>query len=116
MTTHFSTLIDKTFTMLGRWRGQRAIMLELTRSHASLRIILGGDDYLTTNLVIACIGPIYICGPTQWKDAAIEIQTITLDSGREGVVIQDEANGVRIVAESVEVRENVKLQNAPPRL
>jgi hypothetical protein len=84
------------------------MMEELTKSHSTLTIVLGNEVY-GKNLVISCLGPLHICGPTQWEDSRIALRPTLLDSGKEGIVVIDEGSGVRIVAESIEVRENVNL-------
>lgn len=55
------------------------------------------------NLTIGCHAE-YICGPTAWENADIEI-SIEPDVGW---VIQDRAAGVRIVGGPVSLAENVK--------
>ena len=107
MTTYRETLVRKTASMVVRWHGHRARMLELTTSHATLRIVVGDDTY-GKNLLISCIDPLYICGPVRWEDSAITLEAPQLDSGEEGIAIIDMANGVRVLAGSVEVAENVK--------
>ena len=99
--------IKKTASMVARWQGHRARMLELTTSHASPTILVGDETY-GRNLLIACLGPLHICGPVQWESSTISLEVVSLDSGEAGIVVVDEPNGVRIVAESFEVKENVK--------
>jgi hypothetical protein len=83
-------------------------MLELTRSQATLSVVVLGEQY-GQNLVISCLSPEYICGPTSWGDSEIRISIVRLAAGAEGVALIDERNGVRITAESLEVKENVKV-------
>lgn len=106
--TYLESEIHKTASILKRWQGRLATMSELTSSHSSLRIIIHGDNY-GQNLVIACLGPEYICGPTTWSDSCVILKTVELKSGQEGVVLIDENHDVKIIAESFEVKENVKL-------
>ncbi len=82
-------------------------MLELTRSHATLSIILFGDER-DSNLVIYCIGPEHISGPITWDDSEIVIEAAQLQSGREGIALIDKKHGVRLTADSFEVKENVR--------
>ena len=102
------TRIAKTAKMVRRWHGRLARMYELTFSHTTLTVLVYGDTP-RENLVISCPGPEYIQGPTQWENSRIVLQTTTLPSGDEGIVLLDEENGVRVEAGSFEVRENVKL-------
>ena len=107
MSTYLETLVKKTASMVDRWQGRRARMLVLTSSHTTLRIVVGDDTY-GKNLLISCIDPLYICGPVRWEDSAITLEATQFDSGEEGIAIIDMANGVRVLAGSVEVAENVK--------
>lgn len=107
MATYLETIVRQTASMVERWHGHRARMAELTKSHSTLRIVVG-DEIFGKNLVISCLGPLYIRGPTQWQGAVIALKPIKLDSGKQGIAVVDESNGVRVVADSVEVKENVK--------
>lgn len=93
--------------MLARWHGQRARMLSLTSSHCTLRILVEGEVD-GANLLISCIGPIRICGPTNWNQSAIYLQPISLETGDEVIQVIDDSCGLKVIAESVEVAENVK--------
>lgn len=59
-------------TLLRRWDGSIARMWELTVSHRTLRIRLEQHGRVG-NLMIACIGPEFIHGPTEWNDAHVEV-------------------------------------------
>jgi hypothetical protein len=83
-------------------------MLELTRTHPTVSVVVNGQEY-GRNLVISCLAPEYISGPTRWEDSEIRISIVQLAGGAEGIALIDEGNGVRITAESFEVKENVKL-------
>lgn len=107
MTTYLETLVKKTASMVDRWQGRRARMLALTSSHTTLRIVVG-DDIYGENLLISCLAPVYICGPVQWESSAIALEPTQLESGEQGIAVVDKAKGVRVLAESFEVRENVK--------
>lgn len=106
--TFLNSQIRKTASMVKRWQGRLATMSELTRSHPSLRIVIHGESY-GQNLVISCLAPVYICGPTKWNDSMIILKTVQLESGEEGIALIDENHKVKIIAESFEVRENVKM-------
>ncbi len=58
---------------------------------------------------ICCVEPQHICGPTKWSNSNITLNAIRVESEAEQVIIADERNGVRIIAESFEMKENVKL-------
>jgi hypothetical protein len=107
MTFH-ETLISKTAKMVARWHGRQARMLELTKSHVMLRIVVASDD-LKKNLVISCLGPEHIDGPTIWNDSEMVIEVARLKSGEAGIAVVDRKNGLRVVAESFEVKENVQI-------
>jgi hypothetical protein len=105
--TYLEALVSKTSKVVERWHGRQASMLELTKSHATMSVVVLGQEY-GQNLVIACLSPEYICGPTNWSDSEIRISVVQLTAGAEGIALIDEKNGVRITAESFEVKENVK--------
>jgi len=52
-------------------------------------------------------GSNFIHGPTQWSNSAIALQVVVPEPGTVGVMLVDEVNDVRVIAESVEVKENV---------
>lgn len=106
--TYLESVISKTVKIVERWHGHPARMLELTRSHATMSVVVFGQKY-GNNLVISCLSPEYICGPTSSCDSEIKIAFVQLNAGSEGIALIDEKNGVRITAESFEVKENVKL-------
>lgn len=106
--TFLDTLIAKTEKIVARWQGRQARMLELTKSHAMLRIVVTCDEP-EQNLVIACLGPEHIIGPTSWTDNELAIESTKLKSGEEGIAVVDKKNGLRVVAESFEVKENVRI-------
>ena len=106
--TYLQSLVEKTRSMILRWRGQNVTFRDLSASHPILNVVATRKE-CPGNLVIACLEPKYICGPTKWSDADLSLQVTILPSGEERVVLLDEKNGVRVVTESVEVKENVKL-------
>ena len=93
--------------MIERWQGQPGKMHELTKSHSTLRIVVTGEDY-GKNLVIACLDPMFISGPTRWDNSQLEIR-ITESNSEEVVAIVDKHNGLKIISGSFEVKENLKL-------
>ncbi len=94
--------------LIGRWQGRPARMLELTKSHAMLIIVVTCNE-ADKNLVIACLGPEHINGPTSWSESELTIECTILQSGREGIAVVDKKNGVRVVGESFEVKEDVRI-------
>jgi hypothetical protein len=88
-------------TLLRRWKGANARLAELTRSLRSLRIelsVAGRPGYLR----IACVDPLFIHGPTEWKDADLEVQ---LQPTGE-YLITDASVGLQVRAGNVEVSEH----------
>jgi hypothetical protein len=75
----------------------------------SLDIVVQGEG-AGTNLLIACIDPVFICGPVEWNSSHIALRPCSLGNGVEGAELVDEAAGVRIVSHTFEVKENVKLK------
>lgn len=105
---YLEELIARTENLVRRWHGRNATMQELTKSHSILTVVILGKDR-GENLVIYCISPEHICGPVNWPDSAIQMITVQLVAGTPGVALVDERSGVRITAESFEVKENVRM-------
>jgi hypothetical protein len=87
-------------TLLGRWRGARARMRELTASHQMLTVRLERPGS-SGNLHISC-SPIHIRSPVTWSNCDIDVALT--DEGQW--IIKVAAAGVEILAEHVEVKEN----------
>ena len=103
--------ISRCEKMLARWRGKPA------RVHAPhetqvpcVDAIVFGDEP-GKNLLVACIDPRSVAGPREWGNSHIILRPVTLDNGEEGVELLDEANEVRIVSGTFEVKENVKFRS-----
>lgn len=77
-------------------------MSDLTSSHRTLWIVLRQDGRPGC-LDVACIDPLFIHGPIQWRDAQIIIDM----HGNDGFLVTDSAADVRIITGSVEVAEHV---------
>ena len=105
--TYFESLINKTKKMVKRWHGYPAEMNELTKSHSILRIVVYGEEF-GKNLVIVCLEPLFIYGPTKWENSSLEIRSAQ-QNGEDIIIIEDVENGVKIISGSFEVKENVKL-------
>jgi hypothetical protein len=89
-------------TLLRRWDGSIARMWTLTSSHKTLSLRLEQPGR-AGNLLIACIDPEFIHGPTQWTDAHVEI----VRRGDE-FSVNDQRAGVEIHMVHVEVMEYAK--------
>jgi hypothetical protein len=89
-------------TLLNRWRGGRAKFWRYTVSLCGfvIRIERAG---VRGNLEIACSAD-FICGPVQWDNADIDIR----HEPDVGFVIEDRGAGVRVIAATVSLAENVK--------
>jgi hypothetical protein len=108
--TFIEKQIARSETMLARWHGKHAKMHELAKlAVKSLRVVVSGEE-TGKNLFIACIDPIFICGPVEWNNSHMVLRPCILDDGEEGAELLDEANQVRIVCHTFEVKENVKLK------
>lgn len=83
-------------------------MYQLSRSLRTLTIVIIAGNDLNQNLTVHLIEPLFISGPTEWTGNEASIETVSLETGREGVAFVDQKNGVRVVAETFEVAENVK--------
>jgi hypothetical protein len=106
--TFIEKRIARSEKMLARWRGESASI------HGPRGIEIRCVDVVVSggvpgkNLLVACIDPISVSGPREWSNSHIILRPVTLDEGDEGVELLDEANGVRIVSGTFEVKENVK--------
>src|SRR4051794_26426102 len=83
-------------TLLARWAGATARMCEMTHSHPTLKIELWHPDR-KGRLLISCICPEFIHGPTVWSDAHIVVGFADADSW----IVSDERADMRIRAGSV---------------
>ena len=92
-------------TILSRWRGGHARIWELTTSHATLtiRVEIPGRH---GNLRVACLGPLFIQGPYEWSNCDLRV-----DWDGTSFVVYDDAAGLEVVTESVEIAENRKPLN-----
>ena len=98
--------IYKTKKMVERWHGSDVILLELTQSHRTIRVVCGLE--YGKNLVISCLEPVHICAPIQWSNSCIRIERVPFDADKNGIVLIDDQNEVKITAFAFEVRENVR--------
>ena len=87
-------------TLLGRWRGAVAQVIELTTSHPTLRLSLQFPNR-SGYLLVACIDPQHIEAPITWSDAHVEI----VADDQDGYIVVDREAGVRIGTGGVEVKE-----------
>ena len=92
-------------TFLSRWIDADALMLELTVSIKTLKIVLTVEGR-SGNLIVFCGDPDWISGPVRWPGAHIEV----IDDGRPGggFVVRDQAVGFEVRCGTVEIKENVK--------
>jgi hypothetical protein len=87
-------------TIFSRWSGAEARLVELTTSHATLRIearFLKRPGHLR----ISCIEPMFIHAPVAW---VVEKLSVSLNSAGE-FELKDTAESVHIVAGKVEIAE-----------
>src|SRR5688572_6372536 len=90
-------------TLLSRWRGAHARMVELTESIRTLSIKLRREEQ-PGHLLVACVYPLFVHGPIEWSDADI---TVALH-GTDGFVVTDSRADVRVITGSVEIKEFVR--------
>lgn len=96
MVRHFPTLLK-------RWAGGTAKVVELTTSHATLTIRVE-DPQRDGNLQILLAPPKYYRGPFRWQNCDIHI---SLNNSLEFVICDPNAE-VEIVTEHIELVENAK--------
>lgn len=108
MSTYYEERIRKTKSMIDRWCGRPARLLQLTKSHATLDILVFEDGMtsLAKNLLISCLEPISIRAPTYWDDCDIEIVLSSRADAK--IALLDLKADVEIHASAFEVREHVK--------
>lgn len=106
---YFEKTITTARTFLGRWEAANAEMLEMSRHHKCLRILIHHED-TARNLLISCLDPVSIKGPVRWSRCHLRVATAALPGQEEpGFMIADASAGVEIVCGGIEVRENVRL-------
>lgn len=88
-------------TLLGRWRGGRARLWSYTVSHTTLTIRVERPG-ASGHLDVTCSAD-FISGPVAWENAELKITP----GPDRGVIIEDRAAGLRVVAGTVTVTEHV---------
>jgi hypothetical protein len=87
--------------LLHRWHGQRAVLLELTTSHRSIRIRVS-DSPDGSYLTIACLGPLSMSGPLQFEN--FHLGARLRDDGI--YMVYDSENDFSLLCEHAEVSEH----------
>lgn len=96
-------------TFLSRWGDAHAQMYELTVSIKSLRLVIHRPNS-PGNLLLACLGPIFIKGPVRWQNCDVQVDLVSLpDNEGMGYRVYDETVGFEVICGALEVAENVKL-------
>jgi hypothetical protein len=103
-------LLKSCSTFLARWKDADALLWELTSSHKSLTIVLtrAGSH---GNLVLACLGPVWLHGPVRWERSDLSVSEARLPDGGDGFRVSDRGSQVEILCEAVEIAENRKLRH-----
>ena len=89
-------------TLLKRWKGVTARLLELTVAHPTLRIVLYDQDRPGC-LEVICIAPEKISAPCEWQNANLIVEKVAGAGGLFNVV--DREAGVEIGNCGVEIKE-----------
>ena len=92
-------------SLLNRWRGATARLLELTATHSTLRIVLYVQDRPGC-LEISCISPERISAPFEWRNANVVVEKATEDGGLFDVL--DREASVAVNNCGVEIKELTK--------
>jgi len=98
-------------TFFSRWTGATAVMHELTTSIKQLRLVIRREGQSRdSNLVIACIDPVFIKGPIWWRNCKLGVEAAQLPNSDEiGYRVFDEAANLEVFCGLLEVKENVKM-------
>jgi hypothetical protein len=105
---YFEKTLKAATTMLGRWKGARAVMWELTATLKTLRILLTHGDG-NDNLLLSCIDPVALKGPVRWEQSDLRVSRVQLGGGDEGFRVVDEKADIEVTCGAVEIKENVKI-------
>jgi hypothetical protein len=89
-------------TLLSRWVGASARMTELTIGHRTLTIELRHKDR-PGRLVVACVDPEFIHGPTDWSGATLVIEL----AEHNGFVLRDDNADLLVRAGKIELKEHL---------
>jgi hypothetical protein len=90
-------------TLLARWSGADARMGSLDAyCPRTLRLNFTRPDH-PGFLCLACVGPEFIHGPTEWRNAQV---TVSLDPKGEGFLVRDAAADLSILTASVQIAEH----------
>lgn len=116
----FESTVGSSATFLGRWQGAQATVLQMSSSLRVLSIVLWRPAAAmeVSNLCILVPDPLWMKGPFQWSDSARTISvaqasaTEARDSTRRDkvFVVRDNIADFTLVAESLEVKENLNLR------
>lgn len=110
MSQYDEKLLKSAATFLSRWNGVAAELFELTSSHRTLTILLR-DRGREGNLLLACLEPKYIQGPTRWAPCQIRVSVIDAKRARDRLIeVCDDSVGMVVKCGSLEINENVKLR------
>jgi len=106
--------IEKTLksaaTFLGRWKGARALLWELTVSVKTLKVVLRRDGDPRSNLMVTCFDPLRLRGPVTWEHSELSVSRAPLPDGDEhGFLVVDRNADFEVLCGGVGVHENVKL-------
>jgi len=77
-------------------------MKELTVGHRTLTIELRQEG-MPGRLIVACVDPEFIHGPTDWREASLVVEVAQGD----GFVLRDDKADLFIRARKIEVKEHV---------
>ncbi len=107
-------------TFLTRWQGVEATIRELTVSLRVLLIVLYRTpaELASKNLCIYVPDPLWMTRPFSWSDAALRVSVVRAEhteaSGLTAydsiLQLRDEAVGFTLLADSMELKENVRLE------
>jgi hypothetical protein len=117
--TYQQGTVKSASTFLSRWRGAHVLVRELSVSIRHLQIVLfrSDDELRTSNLVLAVVDPLWMCGPFRWSSAALMVHQVEAANTpaaphtRDAIILEivDEPVGFRLLNETLEVFENKKL-------
>ncbi len=117
---YLSRIVQSTQTFLGRWQNSEVILRELTPSLRVLLIVLfrTPEKMASLNLCIYVPDPLWMVRPFSWSKSALAVSAAPVEtteargvSSCDAVLeLRDDVVGFRLLADSIEVKENVRLR------
>ena len=95
-------------TFLNKWIGGDVIILEISRSHTSLCMLITNNKK-EGNLYIKCLEPIFISGAKEWKNFSPNISSLEFkDESKGKFILFDNNSNFVCICDDISIFENIK--------